>query len=160
MVTEEFQFEQVDLSIKNHREALLSLMNDYMMDDMGMNAPLSINLGEKIIKGLKEQNNYLGFLLKYQGEYVSLANCFRAFSTFKAKPLINIHDFIVTPLHRKIGAGKAMLDAIAMYGEQNGFCKVTLEVRNDNEKAQRLYKKCGFVDCDPPMYFWQKTLNG
>ena len=154
-----FGFEKVDVDNIDHQQAVLSLMNDYMLDDMGLNSPLSKELGAQIIDGLKVQENYLGFLTQYNGSYISLANCFVGFSTFKAKQLINIHDFIVSPEHRKLGVGKFMLENIAEYGVQHEFCKITLEVRYDNHGAQRLYKRLGFEECEPPMHFWQKTLS-
>ncbi|HLP14690.1 MAG TPA: GNAT family N-acetyltransferase [Bacteroidota bacterium] len=38
-------------------------------------------------------------------------------------------------------------------------CKVTLEVRVDNDAAQSLYQKFGFCDTPPPMHFWTHHLN-
>ncbi len=153
-----YLMEVIDLSDNDHINALLSLMNDYMFDDMGLKSQLPSVLGEKIIEGLKRQNNYTGFLLKSKDKYVALANCFIGFSTFKAKQLINIHDFVVTPDFRKKGAGKSLLEFIKSYSKEKDFCKVTLEVRDDNYKAQRLYKNTGFEDCKPPMYFWENII--
>ena len=153
-----FEMVLVDLNNSTHKNAFLSLMNDYMLDNMGLNEPLPVELGERIVKGLMQQSNYLGFLLKDDDNYIALANSFIGFSTFKAKQLINIHDFIVTPDSRKYGAGKALLDSIAVYAKENEYCKITLEVRYDNEKAQSLYKKVGYLECNPPMHFWQKSL--
>ncbi|WP_066627363.1 GNAT family N-acetyltransferase [Labilibacter marinus] len=155
---EDFNLVKIDIQDETHQQALLSLMNDYMLDDMGLHSPLPEELGVDIINGLKEQNNYLGFLLKYGGEFIALANCFIAFSTFKAKQLINIHDYVVSPKYRGLGAGKALLEKISDYVLTNNYCKITLEVRHDNPKAQNLYNKLGFEECDPPMYFWQKTI--
>ncbi len=154
----EFLFEKIDLNKSEHVDGLLSLMNDYMLDPMGLNAPLDDELAIKIIAGLKVQSNYLGFLVKSDHQFVALANCFVGFSTFKAKQLINIHDFIVTPSHRKNKAGNFLMDSIINYGKNNGFCKVTLEVRDDNVKAQNLYKKTGYKECNPPMYFWENVF--
>lgn len=80
-----FELVKVDLSVKEHQCALLHLMNDYMLDDMGLNTSLSEELGHRIIKGLSVQSNYLGFLLKDANQYLGLANCFVGFSTFKAQ---------------------------------------------------------------------------
>ena len=154
----EYSMEIIDVNDKQHLQALLSLMNDYMLDDMGLNAELPLELGDRIIKGLQQQNNYMGFLLKEGDLYVALANCFISFSTFKAKQVLNIHDFVVTPGYRRKGAGYTLLNHINDYCKQNNYGKVTLEVRNDNEKAMKLYLKCGFKDCNPRMYFWENTL--
>lgn len=153
-----FNFLQVDISDSNHQKAVINLLDIYMQDEMGINAPMPENLVSKIIDGFKNHSAYLGFLVLLDGEFVALANCNENFSTFKAKPLINIHDFIVHPDYRKMGVAKFLLNSIATYGKKNGFCRINLEVRNDNIKAQSLYKKCGYSECNPPMYFWEKNL--
>ncbi len=151
----DLEFVKVDLNNSEHQKGLLSLMDDYMQDDMGLKSSLPEELGIRIISGLKSQNNYLGFLIKFNSQFVALANCFVGFSTFKAKQLINIHDFVVSPSFRKMHVGSFLLQSIVSYGKKNDFCKVTLEVRDDNPKAQKLYKQTGFKDCNPPMYFWE-----
>jgi len=42
---------------------------------------------------------------------------------------------------------------------ERDYCKITLEVREDNEAALALYRKMGFTECEPNMYFWTKTLK-
>ncbi|WP_159517611.1 GNAT family N-acetyltransferase [Sunxiuqinia indica] len=148
----------VDLSKELHQKQLIRLLDSYMRDEMGNNAPMPEELAPKILDGLKNYSGYLGFFALIDGEFVALANCNQNFSTFKAKPLINIHDFVVHPDCRGKGVGKFLLDAIADYGKDNGFCRVNLEVRHDNEKAQRLYQKVGFNECQPPMYFLERLV--
>ncbi|WP_163716850.1 GNAT family N-acetyltransferase [Mangrovibacterium lignilyticum] len=150
-------FVEIDLNNEEHVDALISLLDCYMLDPMGNNAPMPAGLGPKIISGLRDYPSYLGFLTKADERYAALANCNRNFSTFKAKPLINIHDFIVHPDFRGKGVGQFLLDEIAAYGEKNGFCRVNLEVRHDNVNAQKLYRKSSFGECNPPMYFWERS---
>ncbi len=154
----DYTFEIIDMDNGRHTHALLALMNDYMLDDMGLGSELPKDLGVKIIEGLQKQNNYTGFLLKYGSDYVALANCFVGFSTFKAKQILNIHDFVVTPDYRQKGAGYQLLNSIIRYSKKNDYGKVTLEVRKDNDKAMKLYAKSGFKDCHPRMYFWENVL--
>ncbi len=154
----EYRFLQVDLNNAEHCSQVIRLLDAYMQDEMGNGAPMPRELAPKIIDGLKEYPAYLGFFALVDGEYAALANCNNLFSTFKASPLINIHDFIVHPDFRGKGAGKFLLDSIAEFGKQNGYCRVNLEVRHDNVKAQKLYLKAGYAECAPPMYFWEKNL--
>jgi len=150
------EFIQIDLLNQEHADALIMLLDCYMQDPMGSEAPMPEGLAPKIIEGLKNYPGYLGFLVKAESRYVALANCNKNFSTFKAKPLINIHDFVVHPDFRGKGAGRFLLDEIAAYGEKNGYCRVNLEVRHDNESAKKLYLKAGFDECKPPMHFWER----
>ena len=151
-------FLKVDLNNIEHTKQIIRLLDAYMRDEMGNNSPMPEGMAPQIIKGLKSHPAYLGFFALADGEFIALANCNKNFSTFKAKPIINIHDFVVHSNFRGKGAGKFMLDSIAQYGRQNGFCRINLEVRNDNVIAQNLYKAVGYQECQPPMFFWEKVL--
>ncbi|MFA5328683.1 MAG: GNAT family N-acetyltransferase [Prolixibacteraceae bacterium] len=149
---------QVDLSNSTHAAQVIKLLNDYMNDPMGNNRPMEKSIAPKIIAGLKKHPGFLGFFVMANDQFAGLANCNINFSTFQAKPLINIHDFIVSPEFRGIGAGRFLLQGIVDFALENGFCRVNLEVREDNLTAKSLYKKLGFTDCVPRMMFWEKKL--
>ena len=153
------QFVAVDLNNETHSLALIELMNDYMLDEMGIGEPMPEELKPKIVERLKKHSSYLGFFVCIQNDFVALANCNLNVSTCKAKPLINIHDFIVSPKYRNRGVGLFLLKKITEYASENGYCRINLEVRQDNYKAQNLYKKAGFKECQPPNYFWEKLLG-
>ena len=150
-------FELVVGNIHNaqHTQEMLRLLNLYMLDPMGKSAPMDEELKAPLLQGLSAQPNYV-MLLGYANETcLALANCFVNFSTFKAKPLLYIHDFVVDPACRNRGYGSQFMNAILQWSKQQGHCRVNLEVRNDNPNAQKLYTNAGFADCDPPMYFWE-----
>jgi ribosomal protein S18 acetylase RimI-like enzyme len=115
-------------------------------------------LAPKIISGLKKHKSFLGFFVLADEDFAGLANCNVNFSTFQAKPIINIHDFVVAPEFRKMGAGNFLLNAIIKHATLNGFCRVNLEIREDNLIAKSLYKKMGFSECVPRMLFWEKKV--
>ena len=89
---------------------------------------------------------------------VGLAICFLQYSTFGAFHLLNIHDFVVSASARQRGIGRALLREICEDARNRGCQKVTLEVRDDNVAAQRLYRREDFGECEPPMLFWQRQL--
>lgn len=151
-------YEIIDLNNPNHQQALFDLMNAYMKDPMGNQTALSKDLFERIKTGLQDQNNYLGILAVLQGRYIGLANCFFAYSTFKAAKLINIHDFIVLPDKRGQGIGRFLMKAVKEEAKNNGCCKITLEVRTDNPVAKKLYLTEGFDKSNPEYLFWQCPL--
>lgn len=154
----EKKFIKVNLDNSLHCEQLISLLNDYMEDEMGVSKSMPKELGSKIIDGLKKHSAYLGFFVCVDEEFTALANCNLNYSTWQAKFLLNIHDFIVSPNFRKQGIGEFLLSEIESYARQNDYCKLNLEVRYDNLKAQSLYKKLAYSDSEPPMFFWQKVL--
>jgi ribosomal protein S18 acetylase RimI-like enzyme len=59
---------------------------------------------------------------------------------------------------RNNGAGRYLVDHIKQYAETNGYCKINLEVREDNSKARSLYNKVGFRATNPAMLFWELQL--
>lgn len=154
----ELSIQKVDLHNEIHCTELISLLNDYMNDPMGNNRPMDRTLAPQIISGLKVHSAYLGFFVLADDQYAGLANCNINFSTFQARPLINIHDFIVAPKFRNLGAGSFLLRGIVNYALKNDFCRVNLEVREDNLTAKALYRKMGFSDCVPRMMFWERRI--
>ena len=78
-------------------------------------------------------------------EPVGLINTFEAYSTFKAKPLLNVHDVAVLAAHRGRGVGQALLAACEALARERGCCKLTLEVLSGNRRALRSYESFGFV---------------
>lgn len=148
-----------DISDIEHQKAVVEQLDLYMQDPMGDQGPISKELSEQVISGLKLQSNYLFFLVRYNGRYAGIANCYINFSTFKAKQYINIHDFAISIKYRRLGLGKKLMNEIIRYAEENGYCKITLEVRDDNKNARELYKSMGFSDCKPVMHYWEKNLK-
>jgi ribosomal protein S18 acetylase RimI-like enzyme len=51
------------------------------------------------------------------------------------------------------------MEKLVEIASDRAYCKITLEVREDNEAALALYRNMGFVECEPKMYFWTKTLK-
>jgi GNAT superfamily N-acetyltransferase len=83
--------------------------------------------------------------LAYRGAIpAGLAVCFRGFSTFAARPLINIHDYFVLPTFRGTGIGRMLLAAIERRAREIGCCKLTLEVQENNRHARGIYAAAGF----------------
>lgn len=150
--------EIVDFSLQEHQAAFFRLLDAYMLDEMGLQRPLEHLHAEKVMTDLRQHSSYRGFMVKKGSEYLALANCFINYSTFAGRRLINIHDFVVHPQHRGQGAGLFLLNAIAGYARENNFCRINLEVREDNDKAMNLYRKFGFNECEPKMFFWEKWV--
>ncbi|WP_321348802.1 GNAT family N-acetyltransferase [uncultured Draconibacterium sp.] len=150
---------QVDLQNPLHCAQVVHLLNDYMEDEMGISEPMPDGLGPKIIEGLKRHTAYMGFFVCIGDNFAGLANCNLNFSTWRASPLINIHDLIVSPDFRQQGVGLFLIKGIEDYAIENDYCRINLEVRHDNFKAQNLYRKAGFKECEPNNYFWENKLK-
>jgi ribosomal protein S18 acetylase RimI-like enzyme len=143
---------------------VLALLDSYARDPMGGGTPLTEDVRERLIPGLMSTPGAFSMIARLDGVAVGLANCFSAYSTFAAAPLVNVHDFVVAPGHRQQGIGRALLAAVEAEAGRRGACKVTLEVLSGNEPAKALYAACGFGDyqLDPAAghaLFWQKKLD-
>jgi ribosomal protein S18 acetylase RimI-like enzyme len=103
------------------------------------------------------------FIAWLNGAPVGLINCLEGYSTFKAQPLMNIHDIAVLPDHRGAGVGQALLAAAEQHAHARGCCKLTLEVLTGNARALSSYLRFGFApyELDPAAgqaSFMQKWL--
>jgi GNAT superfamily N-acetyltransferase len=135
---------EADLSRPDHQEATVHLLNAYSMDPMGDGKPLSETARRDVIPGLRQHPTTLVFLAYRSTEPVGLAICFRGFSTFAARPLVNISDYFVFPTHRGAGIGRLLLGAIEQHARDIGCCRLTLEVQENNHHARRVYSTAGF----------------
>ena len=145
MSPDRFHVTQADWGQPSHQAATLALMNAYAMDAMGDGRPLSDYARQHLIAGLREHPTALVFLLWDGTEPIGIATCFRGFSTFAARPLINISDFFVVPEYRGLGLGKRLLEAIEAEARALHCCRLTLEVQEHNQRARRIYGAFGFA---------------
>ncbi len=154
---------EADLHRPDHQEAILRLVNNYARDPMGNSQDLPQDVCTRLIPGLQAHPTTLIFLAYRGDEAVGIAVCFRGFSTFAAKPLINIHDLAVNPDCRGQGIGRLLLQRVEHTARELGCCKLTLEVQLNNTVAQGLYFGVGFIRAtyDPEagqVLFLQKPL--
>ncbi len=144
--------------------AVIALLDAYARDPMGGGAPLAEGVRARLIGDLAANAQAFSLIARLDGVPVGLANCFMAYSTFAAAPIVNIHDFAVLPGHRGAGIGKALLAAVEAEALKRGACKITLEVLSGNHPAKALYASQGYGDyqLDPAAgqaLFWQKRLT-
>jgi GNAT superfamily N-acetyltransferase len=144
--------------------ALVEVLDAYARDPMGGGEPLSADVRERLVPALTQVPGAFAFLARIDGDAVGLATCFMGFSTFAARPLVNVHDVSVVPAHRGKGIARALFAAIEAEAEARGACKVTLEVLSGNHRAKDLYASLGYGDyqLDPESgnaLFWQKRLT-
>lgn len=152
------KFEFCDFNNLGHTKALTELLNHYMADPMGDYKPHDESDKLILIKGLSAHPTAEVLFIKVNNEYAGMATTFVNYSTFKLKPYLYIHDVVIHDNFRGKGLGKAIIEKLIQISRERGYCKLTLEVREDNPAALSVYKSFGFVDCDPKMYFWTKTL--
>lgn len=135
---------EADLDRLDHQEAVLAMTDAYSLDPMGSGEPLPAAIREGLIDGLRKHPTTVILLAFVDGEPAGIATCFVGFSTFAAKPLLNIHDLAVSPEHRGHKVGVELLAAVERKARELDCCKLTLEVGDDNTRAKALYERAGF----------------
>ncbi|MDR3193774.1 MAG: GNAT family N-acetyltransferase [Tannerella sp.] len=158
MIPTEINVTHCDYGDPSHLQAVATLINTYIRDEMGGGEPLSKSGRFRLVDGLQNSANAIVLLAMYRGSFCGLLVAFENFSTFTAQPMINIHDIFVPRSCRRKGAGRKLMNALIAEARERRCSRITLEVRHDNAAAQHLYRDMGFDDTNPPMYYWRKQL--
>jgi|SRR5688572_7905787 len=154
---------QANLADPRDANGIVTLINTYALDPMGGGQPLSSEVKQRLVPALRDHPTTLVLLAFVDEAPIGIAVCFVGFSTFRAQPLLNIHDLAVLPQYRGEGVGHALLLAAEDYARRNGCCKLTLEVLERNSSARALYRRFGFddsaVESPESTRFLAKTLE-
>jgi ribosomal protein S18 acetylase RimI-like enzyme len=145
-----------------HQELIVKLLNDYAESiRSGMGLPDDVKT--RLAVELEKRDNIHTVLAFVDGEAAGIVVSIESFSTFLCKPILNIHDVVVSAPFRGRGISKMMLGKVEEIARRLGCCKLTLEVLEHNEVAKNLYRSIGFTpyELDPGMgeaLFWEKKL--
>ncbi len=131
-----------------HQRAVVELLDAYARDPKGNGKPLADNVKRELIAGLQRHPTTHVFLAYASDRPVGIAVCFLGFSTFAARPLLNLHDFAVLAEYRGQGIARQLLEAVEAKARELGCCKLTLEVDEHNHRARQLYRAAGFGPSD------------
>lgn len=147
-----------------HAKDIVALLDAYARDAMGGGEALRADVKERVVGELARLPHAFSLIAYADGVAMGLANCLEGFSTFAARPLINIHDFVVLAEYRGRGVSQHLLEAVEAAASERGCCKITLEVLSGNEAARAAYAKFGFRDYTldaraGSALFWQKPLG-
>ena len=160
---EQTEIIDADLANVEHQSAILAMLDAYMRDPMEGGTPMPEATRRDVLPGLRAHPACHVFLAYRDSTPVGFSICFLGFSTFNARPLINIHDMFVDASVRGKGIGRMLLERIETKARELNCCRLTLEVREDNQVARGLYRKVGFDRAvvgpkSIPMEFWRKPL--
>ncbi len=151
-------FRTCNFNLASHQKAFIHLIATYMHDPMGDAPPLDEGQKQQMISALAKHPSVLTIFVLFEGGYAGLAVAFINYSTFKAAHYLNVHDLVIDPKFRNKKLGRLLLNYLIDLAMERQYCKITLEVRNDNHIAQGLYRSLDFTECQPPMLFWEKLL--
>jgi ribosomal protein S18 acetylase RimI-like enzyme len=152
---------EADLNDPLQATALVSLLDEYARSPEGGGKGLSEETKAMLPSELARRGHVL--MAWIDGQAAGLIVAFEGFSTFQCKPLLNIHDVIVSKSFRGRGLSRMLLLAAEDLAKRRGCCKLTLEVLEHNEIAMRAYRSVGYegYELDPALgraMFWEKKL--
>jgi ribosomal protein S18 acetylase RimI-like enzyme len=153
-----YRIEPADLDDAVHAAGLVHCIDAYAAEDMGGGHALSDEVKRQLVPGLRLQPQRLVLLALHGQEVVGAAVCFMGYSTFAARPRLNVHDLCVLAPHRGHGLGRRLMEAVLERARAAGCAAVSLEVRADNAIARRLYQSLGFGAGFAPLEFWVRPL--
>lgn len=138
-----------DLNDPRDAQAIVDLTDAYAKDPMGGGDGLSDFAKERLVEAMKAHPACHAFLAFVDGVPVGIANCFVTFSSFKAAPILNIHDIAVLREYRGLGIASQLLAAVEERARSLGCAYVSLEANIENEHARRVYARHGFQNTEP-----------
>lgn len=147
---------QVDFANLGHREGVVAMVNAYASDPQVGGISLPPDVLESLGERLARHPTTVAWLATEGEVPVGVLVGFFGFSTFAARPLLNLHDLAVIDSHRGRGIGRRLLATAEAHAREQDCCAMTLEVRGDNLSAQRLYRQMGFdvaERIEPPTSF-------
>lgn len=146
-----------------HARAICDLLDTYSRDPMGGGQPLPESVRRTLVPELRSRPWVVTLLAIFEETPVGLLIALEGFSTFAARPLLNIHDIAVIPEYRGHGIGFMLMNEAEKIAIKRSCCKLTLEVLEGNERAKGLYRRLGFkpYELDPgcgTAQFWEKPI--
>ena len=156
------QFEARTITLKDGRTCILrpthpddaADMVEYMKKTAG-ETPFLLRYPDEVNYTPEQEKEILTGILNDPGQAMMVGivdgkvagNC--SISGLGGKRKIRHRCSLAITLYRDywgLGIGSAMIDFLAELAEQIGFEQIDLEVVADNDRAQALYRKCGFTE--------------
>jgi ribosomal protein S18 acetylase RimI-like enzyme len=137
---------EADFDDERDVDGFIAVLDSYASSAIGGGRALAADVRERVVPMLRAHPTSLVLLALHDDERVGIAVCFFGLSTFRARPLLNIHDLAVLPQYQGKGVGPALLEAVQERARDKGCCNLTLEVLDDNERARAVYRRFGFED--------------
>ena len=153
MLIQNLLVKKTELNDPVSARAFIRLMDHYARSASGGGQPLGETVYADLLQRLPAFPGFHSWMAWLEGEAVGLLNAFTGFSTFAARPLLNLHDIVVQEAWRGQGIGQALMQAAEAHARETGCCKLTLEVLTHNQSAYRTYLQQGYqpYQLDPAM---------
>ena len=85
------------------------------------------------------------FVAREAGRVIAMASLLYTISTAEGGKAALFEDLVVSPDHRQRGIGEALLKHVVAAARAEGVLRITLLTDMQNERAQAMYRRAGFV---------------
>ena len=85
------------------------------------------------------------FVVREGRELIAMCSLLYTISTAEGGKAALFEDLVVAPEHRKRGIGASLLKHVIAQARAEGVLRITLLTDMQNERAQTLYRRLGFV---------------
>jgi ribosomal protein S18 acetylase RimI-like enzyme len=93
------------------------------------------------------------------GEALGFVQLYPSFSSVAARPIWVLNDLFVASTARRLGVGRALMEAARQHAVQTGAKRLTLETVAENRNAWTLYESLGYVCHEPSTRFYTLELS-
>jgi len=93
------------------------------------------------------------------GEALGFVQLYPSFSSVEARPIWVLNDLYVASNARRLGVGRALMEAARQHAAQTGAKRLTLETMEENRGAWTLYESLGYVCQEASVRFYTLELS-
>lgn len=129
------------ISNENHAEELLREKN---ITQEGALRETEAGLEKMLPNGLETSNNYL-MVIERLADSTIVGYMWYMYDDRRADTFLFLCDFLVYENERRKGYAQQALAEMEEAGRELSCKKCVLFVRDDNNKARKLYEKCGYI---------------
>jgi ribosomal protein S18 acetylase RimI-like enzyme len=138
--------------------ALIAPMFDLYRQFYGK--PANPKLAENFIRDrLKTKESVILLAIAEGGEALGFVQLYPSFSSVSAFRLWVLNDLFVAPGARRMGVGRALMEAARRHAIETGAKRLTLETVAENRAAWSLYEDLGYKVHDPSTRFYTLDLE-
>lgn len=114
--------------------------------------PTTEDLHQAFEFALRNPDEYRFCVAAREREVLAVAALHRAYSSWHGKPYGTIEDVYVSEQARREGLATKLLEFIRQEAVRRGYCRLSLDVLDDNEPAQACYRRFGMSDSGYRVY--------